>query len=231
MPIDARQISALSGNKTDAAHEIFDALAVDIASAARAAIHSRQAFKLVVTGGDSVLPLYERLRLLDTDWAAWRIFWSDERCVPPTDAMRNSRRAREIWLDHVPVSETHLFPIPAELGPDEGARRYNQLLSMEADFDLVLLSLGEDGHVASLFPGHTEVLNSRLDAIAIHNAPKLPPQRVTLSLQRLLRTGALALVAIGRAKQRALEEFRLGTNPLSRGMAGATNLRIWSVAN
>src|SRR6185295_18060576 len=101
---------------------------------------------------------------------------------------RNSRMADEAWLDHVVVPARRRHPIRAELGAEAAARAYCASLEAVAMFDLVLLGLGEDGHTASLFPGHDwgEAPDAP-DVLAVFDAPKPPLERVSLSAARLSR--------------------------------------------
>jgi 6-phosphogluconolactonase len=103
--------------------------------------------------------------------------------------------------------------IPAELGPTEGARRYAALLAGVPSFDLVLLGLGEDGHTASLFPGdETGFARDAPDAVPVFAAPKPPPQRVSLSADRLGRTRHLFFLVAGADKATVLSRWRAGAS-------------------
>jgi 6-phosphogluconolactonase len=113
--------------------------------------------------------------------------------------------ARELFLDRVRIPHEQIHSIPAELGPDEGALSYCAALKGIGLFDLVLLGLGEDGHTASLFPGHA--LGAEHD---VHSAPKPPAERVSLSAARLASsTGVFVLVA-GKSKRNAIRVLRAG---------------------
>src|SRR6185503_2955728 len=157
-----------------------------IVDAAGRAIAARGAFAISLAGGNTPRGVYAMLREADTDWALWHIYYGDERCVSRGDPERNSRMARDAWLDHVPIPAANIHEIPAELGADAGAAAYAKALKGLGDFDLTLLGLGEDGHTASLFPGHEwgDSFGSP-GAIAVFDAPKLPSERVSLSAARL----------------------------------------------
>ena len=139
------------------------------------------------------------------------MYFGDERCLPADDAERNSRMAADAWLDHVPIPQDQVHAIPAELGASAAALAYAETLGGVGDFDLVLLGLGEDGHTASLFPGRDwGVAPSAPDALAVFDAPKPPPQRVSLSAARLSRTREVLFLVEGEAKRSAVARWRAG---------------------
>lgn len=188
--------------------------AIDIILAGAAqAIRQRGAFHLVLAGGNTPREIYRGLCAARTDWSAWHIYFGDERCLPPADPARNSRMAAEVWLAHVSIPPLQLHVIPAELGALEAARSYAGTLRTVGDFDLVLLGLGEDGHTASLFPGHEwGAAPGSPDTLAVLDAPKPPPQRVSLSAARLSRTRQVNFLVSGELKHRAVADWRAGKN-------------------
>ncbi len=178
---------------------------------ARQAIEARGSFTIVLAGGDTPRATYELLRHAEARWSNWHVYFGDERCVPRTDPRRNSQMAQEAWLAHVPIARLQVHEIPAELGPVEGARRYAALVAGVGSFDLVLLGLGEDGHTASLFPGHdTNLACDAPDAVAVFAAPKPPPLRVSLSARRLSRAEHVFFLVAGTDKSVALQRWRAG---------------------
>lgn len=189
-----------------------------ILDAAMRSIDDTGRFRLVLSGGRTPRRIYASLRLAQTDWSAWVLYFSDERCLPENDPNRNSRMAAEAWLDHVPIPAGQIHVIPAGLGPERGADRYSRELAGAGTFDLVLLGLGEDGHTASLFPGGDwEAATSWPDAIPVQDAPKPPPERVSLSPARLSRTRQCLFLIAGSDKREAVDRWRAGTgSPASR---------------
>lgn len=182
-----------------------------ILASATAAIQKRGQFHLVLAGGDTPRAIYKKLRTAQTDWSAWHIYFGDERCVPPTDPRRNSLMAGEAWLDYVQIPANQLYPIPGELGADLAACEYAQTLNTVGTFDLTLLGLGDDGHTASLFPGHewgTEADSP--DTLAVLDSPKPPPQRVSLSAVRLSRSRQIIFLVSGESKRGAVAQWRAG---------------------
>ena len=181
-----------------------------ILAAARTAIAARGIFHLVLAGGATPLAIYRRLRQADFDGTRWQIWWGDERCLPVGDAQRNSRTAHEVWLGQGQVPAANIHPLPAELGPALAARRYAAVLPSDP-FDLTLLGLGEDGHTASLFPGHDPGCADDAPAVLpIYGAPKPPAERVSLSCARLSNSRQVLFVVSGAAKQPALAAWRAG---------------------
>jgi 6-phosphogluconolactonase len=189
-----------------------------ILDVAQAAIRERGAFRIVLAGGDTPRPVYASLRGAQTPWSAWHVYFGDERCLPADDPGRNSHMAASAWLDHVPIPPHQVHPIPAERGPESAAAAYAALLAGVGEFDLVLLGLGEDGHTASLFPGaQWDSAPTWPVAVPVRDAPKPPPQRVSLSPERLSRAAHVLFLVSGAGKRRALNEWRAGKDmPASR---------------
>jgi 6-phosphogluconolactonase len=179
-----------------------------ILQAANGAIAARGSFSIVLAGGTTPKQVYELLRHADADWSKWHIYHNDDRCLPVDHKDRNSLMAREAWLNHVPVPASQIHDIPAELGPVEGAKAYAETLKNVGDFDLVLLGLGEDGHTASLFPGHT--WDDSVDAFPVFNSPKPPAERISISARRLSQSREVIFLVTGAGKQEAVDNWRNG---------------------
>lgn len=183
-----------------------------ILDAAARAIDQRRQFLIVLAGGGTPREVYRMLRM-DTDWSRWHVYFGDERCLPVGDAERNSAMVADAWLDHVPIPRDHVHAIPAELGATAAALAYAEALHGVGAFDLVLLGLGEDGHTASLFPGRDwGVAADAPDALPVFDAPKAPPQRVSLSAVRLSRTRGLLFLVAGESKRGAVKHWRMGAD-------------------
>ncbi len=171
-------------------------------------IKAQGQFHLVLAGGSTPKNVYTLLKNINTDWHKWHIYFGDERCLDSTHQDRNSTMAFEAWLNHIDIPTQNIHTIPAELGPVEGANLYNETLSKVGDFDLVLLGLGEDAHTASLFPGHRWDNNS--DALAVFDAPKPPPLRISMSPARLSRSKSVLFLVSGKEKQTAINQWKAG---------------------
>lgn len=180
-----------------------------IIDAAQHAIRDHNAFYLVLAGGNTPRRVYELLRHKNTDWRAWHIYFGDERCLPVDDAERNSQMAAIAWLNHVSIPAAQIFIIPAEQGAEKAAKAYTHLLNAVGMFDLVLLGLGEDGHTASLFPAQNWGISPDYPAaLEVYNAPKPPPERVSLSAWRLSQTHQLIFMVTGASKLQAIKAWK-----------------------
>ena len=138
------------------------------------------------------------------------MLFGDERCVPPDHPDSNYRMAREELLDHVGPASVHRMA--GELGAEAAAADYDAVVAALQPLDLILLGLGEDGHTASLFPGNP-ALEAAGWAVAVHGAPKPPPDRVSLSLTTLRGARRVLVMATGRDKAAAVEMARRGEVP------------------
>lgn len=213
--------------------ELEEAAVAYILSAARAAIVAHGAFHLVLAGGTTPRYVYEALRAEQADWRKWHIYFGDERCLPPENPERNSRMAMVSWLAHVPIPATQIHPIPSELGAEAAARAYADVLKDVPRFDLVLLGIGEDGHTASLFPMHEwERALAWPPVIPVHDSPKPPPDRVSLSPDRLGAANAVLFLIGGASKANAVRDWRGGVAiPASRIHAPQLDIYLDSAAS
>jgi 6-phosphogluconolactonase len=212
--------------------ELEQAVAQAILQAAQQAISQRGTFHIVLAGGTTPNPVYESLRKTDADWAAWHVYFGDERCLPHDHAERNSRMAARSWLNHIAIPPAQIHPIPAESGAEIAASRYVKTVKGIEQFDLVLLGLGEDGHTASLFPNHA--WGNTPDApsvIAVHNAPKPPPERVSLSAHRLGATRQLMFLVTGKSKRQAVKDWRNGVKIPAAVIAPTSGVDIYIEAS
>ena len=175
------------------------------------AIAERGTASLVVTGGSAAEVLLPRLLNVGVDWSSTQVFWSDERAVPPDDPQSNYRLARERWLDpaSVPPASVHRMPGEALDLPAAAAAHERELIAVCGDpprFDVMLLGVGPDGHVASLFPDHPLLAERRRLVAAVEDSPKPPPRRLTLTLPARFGARLLVVAAFGAAKAVAMAE-------------------------
>lgn len=188
--------------------EINQAAVTRILQASKEAIAKHGSFLVVLAGGGTPKSVYQLLAKEQADWANWHVFHNDDRCLPTDHIERNSKMAREAWLNHVPIPPSQIHDIPAELGNIEGAKAYAKTLVDVRSFDLVILGLGEDGHTASLFPG--QPVDNSADVVPVFNSPKPPADRVTMSQNRLNNTHEVMFLVTGAGKQDAVNDWLKG---------------------
>jgi len=177
------------------------AVAEEVARRMAAAVHAGRS--IVLTGGKTPEQAYERAAVLAPDWSRVEVWWGDERCVPPDDETSNFGMAKRALLDRLERFPSVVHPIDGELGKEAGAEAYDEELGSTA-LDLVLLGMGPDGHVASLFPGKPalEVTDRR----AVGTEPGLEPwvDRITLTLPTLRSAEEILFVISGESKADAV---------------------------
>lgn len=154
---------------------------------------------VVLAGGTTPMRAHELLGPLVGDWSSVDLWYGDERCVPPDDPQSNHGQAAA-RLD-APGARWHRMK--GELGPEAGAADYARQLG-QTPLHLVVLGMGPDGHTASLFPDHP-VLDAPGSVAFVTNAPKPPPQRITLTLPRINGAARIVLAVTGPEKRAALE--------------------------
>jgi 6-phosphogluconolactonase len=223
------RVSVLADPEAAAAHA-----ATEVARVLREAVERRGVAHLSLAGGSTPRRAYELLASLLDDWSAVELWYGDERCVEPRDPASNHQLVAESLLARVAVALPREHRIRGELGPEAAARAYAALLRArvppaapgEADggtsglpaLDLAVLGLGEDGHTASLFPGHPAVEDSSgALCLPVRGAPKPPPERVTLSLPVLRAARRRLLLVTGAAKAGALAAVLAGQGSSGQG--------------
>ncbi|QCR19268.1 6-phosphogluconolactonase [Agrococcus sp. SGAir0287] len=161
---------------------------------------------VALTGGSVGTELLGALRGRSLDWSRIHCWWGDERFVPAADGDRNALQAREALLDHVDVPAANVHELPASdagLDLDAAAQAATAELG-DRVLDLVLLGMGPDAHVASLFPGHDGTDAQGVGVIAVRDSPKPPPERLSLTFDALNRARRVWLVVAGDDKASAL---------------------------
>ena len=182
-----------------------------VTESAAEAIGQRNAFHIVLAGGGTPGRLYQALAAEPQDWSRWHVWFGDERCLPAGHPERNSTMAHQTLLDRAPLPGGQVHIMPAERGPEQAAADYAAELSGCGEFDLVLLGLGQDGHTASLFPGQAwGEAETSPPALAVRNAPKPPPERVSLSARRLSQARRVLFLVTGQDKGDALSRWQGG---------------------
>lgn len=198
--------------------ELSAAVAQRIAILARASIMERGVFRMALAGGETPRRCYEHLRRMPIEWDRIEFYFGDERCLPLGDVQRNDSMAYDALLKYVPILQGSVRAIPAEEGARVAAEEYAKMLNLP--LDLVLLGMGEDGHTASLFPGHPAA-DSAASVVAVFDSPKPPPERVSLSMTTLNAARVKMFLVAGAGKRDALQRIAQGVQLPAGRIVGA----------
>jgi 6-phosphogluconolactonase len=194
------------------AAEAARAAAEELAAAAGDAIDNRRVFRVALSGGTTPTRLFDTLSTprfrRRVDWGRTRVFFVDERCVPPTHERSNYRMTKEHLLGPLRIPPASVFRMRGEDEPRSAAAEYERVLSREFGartprFDFVLLGVGADGHTASLFPG-TRAIAEGTKAVAANCVPALGEWRITLTLPVLNAGRRVVFLAVGEEKREAV---------------------------
>jgi 6-phosphogluconolactonase len=199
---------------------------------------ARGSASVVLTGGGVGTAVLAELAATGArdaiDWRKLDIWWGDERFLPTGDPERNETGARKALLDHVDVDPARVHAMPGPDGPDgdnpeAAAERYAAALRAATrpddhgpvpSFDVLMLGLGPDAHVASLFPGMPALYDER-PVVAVHGAPKPPPTRLTLTLPAIRTAREVWIMAAGESKAGAVRLALSDAGPVQVPAAGA----------
>lgn len=188
---------------------LAEQLALKIVMLATETIDAKNEFHLVLTGGTTPQLCYQKLAKLALDWSKVYLYMVDERCLPQNTEGRNDLMAEQALWSQIGIPKNQLFMMPAELGPELGATNYAEIIQQQPVFDLVLLGMGEDGHTASLFPGHETLLKN--DAVLpVYDSPKPPAERITLGFSRINSAHHKWFMVTGKSKRDALARIQQG---------------------
>jgi 6-phosphogluconolactonase len=196
------------------AEAVAERASADIARYVGSAREQSGVAHLALSGGSTPRRTYELLGEKSGDLEGIEVWFADERCVAPEDEQSNYRLVAETLLGPAGMAPEMVHRMQGELGPEEGARRYAQALreGLESGaqdlpiLDLIVLGVGPDGHVASLFPD-SPALDAGDDVLClgVRDSPKPPPQRITLSLAVLRTARRCLLLATGANKADAID--------------------------
>ncbi|CAL9568646.1 6-phosphogluconolactonase [Streptomyces sp. enrichment culture] len=200
---------------------------------------ARGSASVVLTGGRNGNGLLAALAAAPArdavDWGRVDLWWGDERFLPEGDPERNVTQAREALLDAVPLDPERVHAMPASDGPhgddvDAAAAAYAQELARAAgpeghgavpEFDVLMLGVGPDTHVASLFPELPAVRETARTVVGVRDAPKPPPTRVSLTLPAIRAAREVWLLAAGEDKAEAAAVALSGADEVRAPAAGA----------
>ena len=205
---------------------------------------ARGSASVVLTGGGiggATLRAVRESPIIETvDWSKVDVFWGDERFVDRGSDERNERAAYEALLDHIDLDPDRVFPMGWDGGEDDhdpsaAAERYARILASRAPegalvprFDVLLLGLGPEGHIASIFPESAAAIDERM-VVAVHDCPKPPPTRVSLTHRAINAADEVWVIAAGGEKADAAKRALSGAAPRDVPAAGAAGLRrtLW----
>ncbi|XP_010527978.1 PREDICTED: probable 6-phosphogluconolactonase 1 isoform X2 [Tarenaya hassleriana] len=221
-------------------HENSDELSTDlvdyIAELSEASVKEHGVFSIALSGGSLISlmgklcePPYNKT----VDWAKWYIFWADERVVAKNHVDSNYKLAKDELLSKVPVVPSHIYSMNDTVSAEEAAVEYEfairQLVRTRTvgvseisdcpRFDLILLGMGPDGHIASLFPSHPALGLKNEWVTFLTDSPKPPPERITFTLPVINSASNVAVVVTGEAKAEAvhlaIDDWQSPGSPLS----------------
>lgn len=229
---------------TDAPEVLVHGGADDVAEALTARLLARitelqrdfQVPQIALTGGRIADRAYGRLaaegRHSAVDWTRVEFWWGDERFVAADDADRNAKQVLDVLTPALPLEGTRLHPMPASDGGldlDEAAEAYDSELG-DTTFDICLLGMGPDGHVASIFPEHPSSYEQGR-VIAVRSSPKPPPERISLTLEVINASAEVWFIVSGEDKAGAAKMALLRTGSVqvpAAGVAGAQRT-LWLI--
>lgn len=199
-----------------------------------------QYYTIALSGGSTPEYLFRYLSANYAERISWEkllVFWGDERCVPPDDRESNYRMAYESLLQNVPIPDANVFRIRGEYDPAGEARQYSELVgSMVPEyrglpqFDLLLLGLGDDGHIASIFPDRPDLFTSgQLFEVAVR--PDKNQKRITATGRLINNSSKVYFIVTGKGKASIVSQVLEGKSgsefyPASRVMPVSGHL-VW----
>ncbi|KMT15927.1 hypothetical protein BVRB_3g051140 [Beta vulgaris subsp. vulgaris] len=234
-------------NILDSEEEVAIELAKYVANLSQKFVSERGAFTVVLSGGyliDTLRKLVGPPYVDSIDWSKWHVFWVDERVVPRDHPDSNYKLAFDGFMSKVPILIGQVYAINDALSPEGAAEDYearlkklvqnNVLATSQATgfpkFDLMLLGMGPDGHVASLFPGHPLVKEDKKWVTFIKDSPKPPPERITFTFPVINSSAYIALVVSGNGEVNAVKKVlgdKSTTNVLPAQMVSPEEEMTW----
>jgi len=191
---------------------VATAAAKRIVDLAEDAIATRGSFSIALSGGSTPKNLFQLLAAEPyskrIDWKNWKIYFGDERCVPPTHPDSNFRMAGESLIDKVAIPPDHIHRMKGEIDPNQAATEYGRLLKehfADGGLDIILLGMGDDGHTASLFP-KTAALNEAHHRCVANFVEKLGVWRITMTAPFINRARQIIVMATGATKADRLHQ-------------------------
>lgn len=190
------------------------AAAAFVADLAETRIAAEDRFTIALSGGYTPRYLYELMAsppyVQSITWERWYVFWGDERCVPPDHQDSNYRMTREALLNHVPIPAKNIYPIRGDTRPKYAAEEYEQQLyhvftPSKPAFDLILLGIGDDGHIASLFDG-TDAIHENRRPVVANWVPQLQAYRITFTFPLINAAQTIAFIVTDESKSEVIKQ-------------------------
>ncbi|CAN5513052.1 6-phosphogluconolactonase [soil metagenome] len=175
-------------------------------------------FNLGLSGGSTPELLFKILAAKNLQWEKVKLFWVDERCVPPDNDESNYKKVNELLLKSIEIPEVNIFRMKGEEDPEMAADEYSQellknlpLVNDTPSLDLLFLGVGEDGHTASIFPGNLGILDS--EKLCLHTVnPSTKQDRLTLTAKVINNSSEISFLITGEKKAKVFNEI-LNRNP------------------
>nr|VDC58685.1 unnamed protein product [Brassica rapa] len=245
---EVRSMATEKGKEGKKKVEIFDTeenLAVElakyIADLSDKYCKEKGAFTVVVSGGSLIKSLRKLVEVGSIDWSRWHFFWVDERVVPKHHEDSNYKLAYDAFLSKVPIPPGNVYAINDSLSAEAAAEDYETCLKHLVQtgvirvsestgfpkFDLMLLGMGPDGHVASLFPGHGLCGEEKRWVGFVTDSPKPPSERITFTFPVINSSAHVALVVCGSGKAEAVEAALKKTGDVPAGCVSAEEELVW----
>ena len=187
--------------------EVFQFTAKLLTEIIQTTMDSKQNCNVIVAAGRSITKSLECLLPLSIDWQRVNWFLADERCVASDDPQRNDLQIRQVLQKTLGNAYGNVNSSRTDTNLEEAVKEYATRVEQINMFDFCLLGMGDDGHIASLLPGH-RVLNSTDSCCLVSDSPNPPSQRITLSMSALRNTKNRIVVTAGATKKQAVREFR-----------------------
>ena len=220
------------------ADELARAAATAWLNEVESATRAGKKYSVALSGGRITQKLFTdtvaQARARKITFAQVHFFWADERCVPPDDPESNYKMAKDLLFEPLKIPPSQIHRIRGEDSPATAVKviegEFFQTVPSQI-FDLILLGMGEDGHIASLFPGASQAIwDTPSPFLVVENSPKPPPTRISLSYKTIIAARNVWALVSGAGKESALRESLSpsGHTPLARVLQGHRAMRVFS---
>lgn len=185
-------------------------------------LDQKETLNLALAGGRAIGGVLSGLANSDIDWSRFHFFLADERCVPLEHPDSNYGQLNGIFFEKLvsrnKISEKNIHPYHYKPGiPDRGISEYeDEFRKQGGTFDFILLSMGEDGHTASLFPNHDWLKHDDRQYFHVTDSPKPPSERISITARSITSAGSVMLLVSGEAKRPSFQDFIEKSTPVTR---------------